>query len=262
MPVYDIRSISQVGTYEPFELQVARGQIPGHSIVHVFGFNPDVDTSEETVWPIDGILGHPASPAIMSISSSSADDDSTGTGARTVLVEGVNGTGGLTSEVVILDGQTAVNTTKAYDAIERMTVLTVGSGGKNAGIIYAGTGTVTAGVPAVPYSAIGIGDNTSLVGHWTCPTGYTGYLVGGKFTVGPTSGNQYVIGRLKLRGADNITRTAAITTLQSGTSDYLFQYPVKINATECVTATAQGSGSNNTVSSYFQIVLIQERGPL
>jgi hypothetical protein len=194
----------------------------------------------------------------MKISSSSADDDATGTGARTVLIEGVNGTGGLVTETVILDGQNEVNTVNSYDAIERMTVLTVGSGGKNAGIIYAGTGTVTAGVPAVPYSAIGIGDNTSLVGHWTCPTGYTGYLVEGKFTVGPSSGNQYVIGRLKLRGADNVIRTAAITTLQSGTSDYLFQYPVKINPGECVTATAQGSGSNNTVSSYFQIVLVRD----
>ena len=37
---YDIRSISQVGTSEPFELQVARGQITGHktvflSLIHI-----------------------------------------------------------------------------------------------------------------------------------------------------------------------------------------------------------------------------------
>ena len=37
MPVYDIRSISQVGTVEPFELQVSRGQIPGHRAVVVLG---------------------------------------------------------------------------------------------------------------------------------------------------------------------------------------------------------------------------------
>lgn len=33
MATYDIRSITQVGTSEPFELQVARGQIPGHSFL-------------------------------------------------------------------------------------------------------------------------------------------------------------------------------------------------------------------------------------
>ena len=254
----ELSSISRIGRTEPFELQVGRGQITGHSVIHVFGFNPDVDTNEETVWPIDGLLGHPASPTIMTISSSSTDDDSTGTGARTVFIEGVNGTGGLVTEIITMDGQTAVNTVNTYDAIERMVVLTAGSGGKNAGIIYAGTGTVTAGVPAVPYSAMGVGENTSLVGHWTCPTGYTGYVVYGKFTVGPTSGNHYVIGRLKLRLNTGIVITAAKTTIQQGEVSYPFDYPVKVNPGECITATAQGSGTNATVSSYFQIVLIRD----
>jgi hypothetical protein len=258
----DVRSISQVGTSEPFELQVARGQIPGHSVRHVFGFNPDVDTLEETVWPIDGILGHPPTPTIMTISSSSVNDAAAGTGARTVLIEGVNGTGGITTEIITLNGQTAVSTVNAYDAIERMVVLTVGSAGVNAGFIYAGTGTVTAGVPAVPYSVIGPGENNSLVGHFTCPLGFVAYLVRGSFSVGPTAGNQFVLGRLKLRGADDIVRTAAKVTSQSGTVEFDFQYPVKFTAGECITATAQGSGNNNSVSSYFQIVLIKDRGPL
>lgn len=262
MPVTDIRSISQVGTYEPFKLQVGRGQIPGHSVIHVFGHNPDVDTTEVTVWPATGLLTHPAAPTIMKISSSSTDDASGGTGARTVYILGINGTGGYVSEMVTLNGQTAVNTVNEYDAIETMSVVSVGSGGVNAGIIYAGTGTVTAGVPAVPYSAIGVGDNLSLVGHWTCPTGYTGYLVFGSVTTGTANANQYITARLKLRGVDGIVRTAAITTIAVGTADYDFAYPVKILAGECITATAKGSGNNNDVSSYFQIVLIRNGGPL
>lgn len=258
-----LRSISQVGTTEPFELQVARGQVPGHSIIHVFGHNPDVDDGvEATIWPIPGsLLGHPASPTIMKISSSSANDAAAGTGARTVRVLGINGTGGYAEEVVTLDGQTAVNTVNTYDAIESMTVLTVGSGGVNAGTIYAGTGTVTSGVPAVPYSAIGAGDNLSLVGHWTCPTGFTGYLVKGKITSGTTNANQYVLGKLKLRDTDGITRTAAVTTLAEGTAWYDFDYSIKITAGQCITATAEGNGNNNDVSSYFQIVLIKNEGP-
>jgi len=264
MPTYDIRSISQVGTTEPFELQVARGQIPGHSIIHVFGHNPDVDNNvEATVWPIPGAtLGHPASPTIMTISSSSANDTAAGTGARTVYILGINGTGGYVDEVVTLNGQTAVNTVNTYDAIERMQVLTAGSGGANAGTIYAGTGTVTSGVPAVPYSAVGVGDNTSLVGHWTCPKGYTGYLVAGKLTTGTTTASQYVVGKLKLRDTSGMVYTAAITTLADGTAWYDFTYPIKITAGQCITATATGKGNNNDVSCYFQIVLIQEKGPL
>jgi hypothetical protein len=264
MPTYDIRSISQVGNTEPFELQVARGQIPGHSIIHVFGHNPDVDNNvEATVWPVPGAtLGHPASPTIMTISSSSADDTAAGTGARTVYILGINGTGGYVEEVVSLNGQTAVSTVNTYDAIERMQVLTAGSGGANAGTIYAGTGTVTSGVPAVPYSAMGVGDNTSLVGHWTCPKGYTGYLVAGKLTTGTTTASQYVVGKLKLRDTSGMVYTAAITTLADSTAWYDFAYPIKITAGQCVTATATGKGNNNDVSCYFQIVLIQEKGPL
>jgi len=251
-------SISRFGLTEPFELQVARGQITGHSIVHVFGHNPDVDTSEETIWPTEGLLGHPASPTIMTLSSSSTNDAADGTGARTVHILGINGTGGYVEETVTLNGQTAVNTVNSYDAIERMTVMTAGSGVVNAGTIYVGTGTVTAGVPAVPYSAIGVGDNLSLVGHWTCPTGYTGYLVYGSITCGTTSANQYITGRLKLRGADGLVRTAAITTIVDGQSIYPFNLPIKVNPGECVTATAKGSGNNNDVSSYFQILLIKD----
>lgn len=254
----ELASISRYGLTEPFALQVGRGQITGHSIVHVFGYNPDVDANEETVWPIDGILGHPTSPTIMTVSSSSADDAAAGTGARTVFIEGINGTGGYATEVVTLNGQTAVSTVNEYDAIERLVVLTVGSGEKNAGLIYIGTGTVTSGVPAVPYNVIGLGENNSITGHFTCPTGFTAYLTKGSISVGPTVANQFVLGRLKLRGTDGITRTAAKVTVQAGTAEFDFSYPVKINATECITATAQGSGNNAAVSSYFQIVLIRD----
>lgn len=53
-------SITASGRYEPFGLQVSRGQIMGHRAVTVFGYNADVDTSEETIWTGGGILAHPA----------------------------------------------------------------------------------------------------------------------------------------------------------------------------------------------------------
>lgn len=254
----ELSSISRFGLTEPFELQVGRGQITGHSVIHVFGHNPDVDTTEVTVWPATGLLGHPASPTIMKLSSSSASDTAAGTGARTVYILGINGTGGYVSETLTLNGQTAVNTTHEYDSIEQVVVMSVGSGGVNAGTIYLGTGTVTAGVPAVVYSAMGIGDNLALVGHWTCPTGYVGYLTAGSITCGTANTNQYITARLKQRGQDGIVRTAAITTIQSGTAAYDFSYPVKILPGECITATAKGSGTNNDVASYFQIVLVRD----
>ena len=257
----EIASISRYGKTEPFGLQVARGQVAWHSVVHVFGYNPDVDSAaEETVWTAGGLLGHPASPTVMKVASTSANDDSGGTGARTIFILGTNGTGGYASETVTLDGQTAVNTQNAYFSIESVTVLTVGSGGVNAGNINIGTGVVTNGVPAVIYGQIAAGENNSLMGHWTCPTGYTGYMVSGSISSGTEGGNNYLTGRLKLRGTDDIVRTAAIVTFADGVVPFEFDYPIKISAGECVTATVKSTADNEAVSSYFQIVLVKDSG--
>ena len=50
----ELSSISRFGLTEPFELQVARGQITGHSVLHIFGHNADIDATEETIWPVGG----------------------------------------------------------------------------------------------------------------------------------------------------------------------------------------------------------------
>ena len=257
----EVASISRYGKTEPFGLQVARGQMAWHSVVHVFGYNPDVDSgSEETVWTAGGLLSHPESATVMKVSSTSANDTSAGTGARTVYILGTNGTGGYTSETVTLNGQTAVDTVHAYFSIERITVLTVGSGGANAGNINIGVGVVTAGVPATIYGQIATGENNSLMGHWTCPTGYTGYMVSGSISSGTESGSNYITGRLKLRGADDIVRTAAIVTAANTAASFEFDYPVKIEAGECVTATVVTTANNEAVSSYFQILLVKNSG--
>ena len=109
-----VSSITRMGQYEPFELQVARGQITMHSSVIIFGYNPDVDTSEESVWPDGGTVPHPTTASVLKVSSSSADDTALGTGARTVVIVGLDGSYNQVSETVTLDGQTEVNTVNSY----------------------------------------------------------------------------------------------------------------------------------------------------
>ena len=68
-----ISSITRQGAFEPFELQVSRNQIMGHRVVNVFGYNADIDTALETVWPQGGVLTRPAAALAMTVSSSSTD---------------------------------------------------------------------------------------------------------------------------------------------------------------------------------------------
>lgn len=255
-----VSSVTRFGKFEPFELQVARGQITMHSSVIVFGYNPDVDTAEESVWPDGGTIPHPTTASVLKISSSSADDTAAGTGARTVTISGLDGDYNTVSESVTLNGQTAVNTTNSYLYVNQFYVTSVGSGGANAGNINAGTGTVTAGVPAVLYDIIATGYNNRTTGHYCVPAGYTGYMVQGQFSAGQASGSTAVTGFLKQHGTDHILRVGAVSTLNNGTADFLFELPYVIPEKNCVGATAIGSAANNAVSSYFNILLIKNDG--
>jgi len=184
----DYSSISRFGLTEPFNLQVARGQIGYHESIYKFGNNPEVADSVETVWAQGGLYSYLSAATVLKVSSSSTDDTSAGTGARTVQLFGLDGDYNEISEVVTLNGQTAVNTTQSYLRINRMIVRSAGSGGANAGIIYAGTGTVTTGVPANIYATVnGDGTNQTLMAIWTVPAGYTGYLMQYDVSNGTTS---------------------------------------------------------------------------
>jgi hypothetical protein len=257
MNIYD--SQTKYGKDEEFSLQVARGLIPGHSAITVFGYNPDVDMSEESVWPNGGTVPHPTAASVLKVSSTGAADASpSGTGARTVLITGLNGSFNEVSETIVLNGQTAVNTVNSYLYVNGLTVTSVGSGGANAGDINVGTGTVTAGVPAVLYDMIAIGYNNRTTGHYCVPAGYTAFLVHGLFTAGQASGSTSITGKLLVHSPDdNIVRVGAITTLNNGVVQYMFNYPTAIPEKSCIGATAIGSANNNSVSSMFNICLIK-----
>jgi hypothetical protein len=250
-------SITASGRYEPFGLQVSRGQIMGHRAVTVFGYNPDLDTAEETVWPDGGTVTRAAAAGVMKVSSSSTDDAAAGTGARTIVVQGLDANYNEISETVTLDGQTAVNTAKSFLRINNMYVATAGSGLTSAGTIYIGTGIVTAGVPATIYDLIYVGYNQTTTGFYTVPAGYTAYLHAGNLSVGQASGSSEVTGRLLTIGTNGIPLTAAVVTLNNGFSDYVFETPIPIPEKTSLEARAIGKSSNNSVSSTFQMILVK-----
>ena len=252
-------SITSERRHEDFTLQVARGQVQGHRNVTVFGFNPDVDTTEVGVWPLHSMILFPDSALQMKVSSTSTSDTSAGTGARTVLIQGLDANYDEISEVVTLNGQTAVLTTQSFLHINYAMVATAGSGLTAAGDIYIGTGTVTAGVPATVYNIIKYNYNNTTTGSYTIPAGYTGFISQGLFSSGQASGSTQVQGRLVSRGMDNIRRTAAVTTLNNGVANYVFEYPLMVPEKTTVEATAVGSANNNACSSMFILLLV--KGP-
>jgi hypothetical protein len=250
-------SITSERRHEDFPLQVARGQIPGHRNVTVFGFNPDVDTAQLSVWPLPSLISFPATALQMTVSSTSANDASGGTGARTVVVQGLDANYNEVSETVTMNGQTAVTMTNALLRVNYASVVTTGSGNSAAGDIYVGTGTVTAGVPATVYDIIKFDYNVSTTGSFTVPAGHTAYVSQGLFSAGQSVGSSPVQGRLLTRGLDNIRRTAAVTTVNNGVANYVFEYPLAVPEKTTLEATAIGTANNNSVSSMFIVLLVK-----
>ena len=133
----------------------------------------------------------------------------------------------------------------------------VGTGEANAGAINAGTGTVTTGVPAVLYDEIAVGYNQRTTAHYCVPAGFTGYMTKAVVSAGQASGSTSVTMFLKQHGPDGILRVGAVTTLNNGSIPYDFDPPYVIPEKNCVGSTAIGSANNNSVSSFFNIVLVK-----
>ena len=132
-----ISSISRQGAYEPFELQVSRGQIQGHERFCPFGFNSAVGTSAETMWTAGATYTFPSTATALTVVSSSTDDDGSpaGTGARTVTIIGLDADYAEVSETVTMNGTSAVTTTQTFLRVNEAYVATCGSTGSNVGAI-------------------------------------------------------------------------------------------------------------------------------
>ena len=247
-----LRELILATNQAPFNTRVAQGLVPGYSSFSVFGYNPDVDTAEESVWPDGGLVPHPASASQLTIVSTDTNDDGSpvGTGARTVFIAGVDNNYAVVSETITMNGTTGVTTTNSYLYVNQFYVATVGSGGANAGEI-------TAKVGGTLYDLIAVGSNQRTTGHYCVPAGYTAYLMVGVFSCGQASGSTSVTGYLKSHGPDGILRVIAVTTLNNGSTQFDFVNPVRIPEKFCIGASAIGSANNNSASSMFNIMLVR-----
>ncbi len=261
-----VSSISRVGTTEPFYLQVARNQISFHKSIFKFGNNTAVGDSLETIWAEGGLYSYLTAATVLKVSSSSTADTSAGTGARTVELFGLDANYNEINETITLNGQTVVNTTKEYLRINRMVVRSAGSGGSNAGVIYAGTGTVTTGVPANVYASVnGVTEaNQSLMALWTVPAGYTAYLLQYDISNGTTSNTPAVCKLvLAVRPYGEVFQSKDVKSLTTGMHiEERFSIPIKIEEKSDIEVRALSSSNSVTfdISAGLEIIYIQNDG--
>jgi hypothetical protein len=170
-----------------FMLEVAKGNVPGHSIVNKFGHNEaaDATSNPQDVWGGGGLYGfYPTDaegPQDIDIKSDDAADDAiTGEGAHTVLLQGLCDGWVACETEAIMDGTEPVQVDTQFIRLFRAQVLIAGTVGYNAGNIIA---YIRGTPPTPPDASIGIfitdSHGQTQQTPYTVPAGHTAYFIKG-----------------------------------------------------------------------------------
>lgn len=259
------RSISMAGvqmtSFRPQSyLDIARGKFSALAAVNKFGRNPDIDNAaDEDIWDGGGDWVAPTAARTHDIVSTDANDTSAGTGARTVRIYGLQTWATAEStEDVTLNGTTNVATANSYVIIHRMQVLTVGSGGTNAGNI-----TATAQTDATVTAQLTAGEGQTLMAVYGIPSGITAYGTGWYSSINrqQTSGSIdcALLVKTDADQSDSLFRIGHRLGLSvSGTSyvGHAFVPPAPVVGPAIIKVRGITASANNTdVSAGFDLVL-------
>jgi hypothetical protein len=134
--------MSAVGSYKTYGfdsqgIPAVLGLLNGVRQQVILGRNADVDIGSvpEDLIPQGGVYVFQTTAQLVEILSSDADDAAGDTGARTVLVSGLNATYDEVSEVATMNGAGAVALVQTFLRVNRLSVVTAGSSLSNEGTI-------------------------------------------------------------------------------------------------------------------------------
>ena len=249
MGVYDLRSISQVGTSEPFELQVARGQIPGHSTLFKYGYNPNIVNVNETIWDVGGIYAYPSSAVKMTATSTDGANDED----VQVVISGLDADYNELTETVTLNASGTAETDGFFIRVFRAFI--TGSQTPLGTINITNTGTT--------YARITLGENQTLMAVYTVPAGKSLYINNGTATHGTDTSGAFMTIRFMIRPPGEVFRTAVKIDVTGAELLFPFYYPLRLPEKYDLEVRAICNKNQiNAVSATFEGVIVDEQGPL
>ena len=158
-------SVTKRGYHEPFELQVSRNQITGHSVLNIFGYQTSVTTASIPVWENASVYTYPTSALTMTYASTASE-------TLTMTVTGLDANYAVVTDTVTFTAGTSGTATNGtqFLRINSMVVTSTGTlGGTNVGTITAKNGGTT-------YAQIAIGVGKTQMAIYTVPAGFSFHL--------------------------------------------------------------------------------------
>jgi len=222
-------------------LAVSAGLVSDAEAVNIFGVNPVVGSTYETLWDYGGLYSYAASAAALSAVSSSAAD------TMPVLIRGLDANYWPIDEVVTLNGTSAVTTSKAFLRVNQAVILS----GENAGNI-----TITNDGTVLGYISIGKGLTQAC--NYTVPVGHSLYLYRIDITSGSVNPNKYITYRNVTRTSTGRILRVAEATWQSDQQSFDRQVPFRISEKTDFQFEAKSSSGENIVSIFVEGILAKD----
>lgn len=243
-----IRSITQVGTSEPFELQVARGQISGHRFVHRQARVPSMSNNQTgTIWDVnDTLYPWSAWDTAGTVTVSRAD---AGDANKNVIISGLDADYNPISTTITLtsaSGNTSSTVFKRIDLV-RMNGTSVNVGEIN----------VLKGATTVGRIVAGVGQ--SLKGTYTVPAGYTAYLTQGVMTI---QNGADATGTFYYRIPGDRFLIGHTFEVASAEYHYGFTCPFALPEKSDIDVRATVRTNNAQVTAAYDLILIKNSGSL
>lgn len=215
-------------TGKPYELSVSQGEVSGSTTLYKFGYNPDITNAggEETIWTPGGDITYRDDAVTVEVLSGSGSDISTGTGARTIKVIGVDGDYNQVEEDITMDGTDVVTGQQTFLRVFRSFVTTAGTSETNTGTITIRSSDDNVTMAEIPLNGGGEGQTQMAV--YTVPAGKTLYVNQLTFTASVSgTGNKYATIKLISRdSATKVKRVRFVNVMNANRDTANFKYPL------------------------------------
>ena len=244
-------------------LEVVKGNVTGSSITHKFGTNPGVPNGSWEIISSISAAGYgiflAAATTVRVKAGGNAADAVAGTGARKIIVQGIDDSlNEVTEEIDLAGASASSSTTTNFWRVHRAWVSEAGSGGFNAAII---TVEITAGTQDLLQIDAGAGQTLHAV--FSSPTGYDMYLLSAIMTVDSTRSSDFRI--FKREQFDDVSAPIESYRIQEEwvglENEFVFKphSPIKISSLPCdIWGEAQGNASTPSVSMDLELLLVAQ----
>lgn len=244
------------GSIIDYTINLSAGNIDGVGYIEKFGRNDTLSANIETIWDGSNVYTYLTTASSVYITSSDGDDSTTGTGARTIEVQGLDENYVLVTEDITVNDSASTTT---FIRIFRAITKTVGSDGQAQGIISIRSASGGGGTLLAQIQKVGTGQGASLgqtfMTTYTVPAGKTAYLT--QWTVGAGGQNAdttcFFMARLFSDGGFN-AKDIIISAGQQFQKDY--KIPLKFVEKTDIEVRAFTSSAGNDCASSYNLILI------